>query len=111
VEGPMLKALWDAGVRLFGLSPAGLLRWADQFWGQVYRGCGTLTFDSAQSCLSLDGVPAVLIRSTPWLEGLAGACDGVLQLCRVQGHTEVKRLDDTRAVLVVRIAGRAAPAS
>lgn len=99
LHSPLLKAIWDGAVTLFGLKPQGVLRWAPQFWDQLYRDCGTLRFDAERRCLVAQGAPEMLIASAPWTEGLAGAVDAVLELCRVQGQVRAER-DGPRGLLL-----------
>jgi hypothetical protein len=90
LRSPLLKSIWDGAVTLFGLKPSGLLRWAPQFWDQLYRECGTLRYDAQRKCLVAQDLPELLVASQPWCEGLAGAVDAVLELCKLEGQVRVE---------------------
>ncbi len=90
LRSPLLKSIWDGAVLLFGLKPSGVLRWTPQFWDQLYRGCGTLRYDAGRKCLVAQDLPELLVASLPWCEGLAGAVDAVLELCKVEGQVRVE---------------------
>lgn len=45
-DGPLLRPIRESAVRLFGPSPASLLRFFDAGWRSSFDGCGALSFES-----------------------------------------------------------------
>ncbi|NMB76054.1 MAG: hypothetical protein GYA21_13115 [Myxococcales bacterium] len=92
LTGPFLRGT----LRLFGLSPAHLLKLARQFWQVVYRDCGraeAVSIGPGESRIELFDIPPVMGTSPPYLKSIQGGIEGVLTLTRVQGSVE---LDTTR---------------
>ncbi len=100
LQGPMLRALWDSSVRLFGTRPDAILRWSPKVWSMVYRDVGELEWDSATQEVRLRDVSPSAWRARGFIESVAGAIDTVFELC---GTPLTSRVDtSTHGLLVVR---------
>ena len=82
IEGPLLRPLVEGAIKLFGFTPSSLLRWTGHAYQQIYRDCGGVEVSEDRRLVSVSGLPPVLRSSTAWLEGLAGAIDGTIRVCR-----------------------------
>jgi hypothetical protein len=82
MEGPLLRPLVDGALKLFGFTPSSLVRWAGHAYQQIYRDCGAVEVSEDRCLLRVTGLPPALRRSAPWLEGLAGAIEGTIRVCR-----------------------------
>ena len=92
LTGALLGGLVRSAATLFGLTPPALLRWAGRGYGRVCRDCGELAVtDSAEGLvrLSLTGLP-VELEAPSYLESMAGALEGFLDVCQVDGRAEVE---------------------
>jgi hypothetical protein len=81
LQGPMLRALWDSSVRLFGTKPDAILRWSPQVWSMIYRDVGELEWDTETQQVRLRDVSAAAWRARGFIESVAGAIDTVFDLC------------------------------
>jgi hypothetical protein len=98
-EGPLLRPVIDASVKVFGLKPSTWLAWIPRIWPAVVRGCGEIEVGarSPTACtLVYTGVPPVVARSHAFMLGLCGACEGTIQLCHITGHAQYRRLAEDR---------------
>jgi hypothetical protein len=98
IEGPLLRPLVEGAIKLFGVTPSSLVRWTRHAYLQIYRDCGDVLVNEDRTLVSVTGLPAHLRASQPWLEGIAGALDGTVRVCR--GDPKVtyaaSSTDDTR---------------
>ncbi|MFO0560907.1 MAG: hypothetical protein U0269_23010 [Polyangiales bacterium] len=99
LQGPLLRTLWDSSVRLFGLRPESILRWAPQAWALMYRDLGTVEWSSSERCLKMTRLDAAAYASNAFLESAAAAVDAVFSLCNERVSTVVERRDSGTAVL------------
>jgi hypothetical protein len=93
LRGPILGPLLRTGVRLLGLTPASLVRWAAHGWRSSMRHCGTVAGEllgPGHGRLVYAGLPAVCTASEPWLDSSQGSAYGALD---AMGATGVVRLD------------------
>ncbi len=111
LESPFLKPVLDAAVAIFGLRPAGLLKFFPRGWGQVYRNCGELSFSTDnRSWVELHhiGAPAEVARSTTYQRGVAASFSATFDICRVDGAFDVSLPEPDRVVYRARWGKRAA---
>ncbi len=90
-RAPLLKPLVDGAVRLFGLEPGGVLRFAPRVWETVFRHCGDMEVAGGESeaRISLVGLPPAL-RHHLFLVSIAGAVDATCDICRVRGQSSLE---------------------
>lgn len=96
-EGPLLRPLVDACVKLFGMSPLSWIKWIPQLWRAMVRDGGQLEVveDSANSAtLAYQDVPP-FASSPGFLVSMCGAFEGALALTHHQGRVSYL-VDDTR---------------
>lgn len=88
-RAPLLKPLVDGAVRLFGLEPGGVLRFAPRVWGTIFRHCGEMevTAGEREARVSLLRLPPP-VRHHPFLVSIAGAVEAVCEICRVTGQVD-----------------------
>lgn len=103
IEGPLLRPLVEGAIKLFGFAPSALVRWTRHAYLQIYRDCGDVVVNEERTLVSVFGLPSYLRASAPWLEGVAGALDGTVRVCR--GDPKVTYTasdsDDTRVDFLV----------
>lgn len=90
-QQPLLRTVVEAGVRIFGMTPRGLYRWVPHGWGTIYRDGGELTFEARvgeSAVLVHHDIPAPM-RSLPYLVGMAGAFEAVLDLAQADGEVRL----------------------
>jgi hypothetical protein len=110
-QQPLLRTVVEAGVRIFGMTPRGLYRWVPHGWGTIYREGGELTFEARagdSAVLIHHDIPAPM-RSLPYLVGMAGAFEAVLDLAQADGEVELEYVEPSnRALYEIRWRPRAA---
>lgn len=104
-RAPLLKPIVDGAVRLFGLEPGGVLRFAPRVWEIVFRHCGEMEVAprEREARLSLVRLPPPA-RHHPFLISVAGAVEATCEICRVKGQATVEPVEASsdRADLVLR---------
>lgn len=103
MEGPLLRPIIDAALRLFGVTPASVFGFLPRAWGAVYRDCGTIELgDVAESSLHVlyRGVPDAMAADA-YLDGIAGALEAVLELCKKSGRVTVEPVQGGQTRFVV----------
>ena len=96
VQGAVVGPLFRTGVRLFGMTPAALLRWAHRAWDVSFRGCGALRGEvdgPGRGRLVYEDLPAVCAASDAWMGSAQGSAYGAFDVCEVSG---VVRIDKRR---------------
>jgi hypothetical protein len=105
---PLLHHLIEGAVRVFGMSPAGLLKIAPRGRDLMVRGCGTLTFTNGSELRSgvlvLDHFPPSLFATGTTLEIVGATFEGFFEIAHTRGTVTVTEQDPTRAraVFLVR---------
>jgi hypothetical protein len=88
MQGPLFGPLLRAGVAVFGLSPAGFLRWARRGWDLSFREAGSLdgeVIGPGRGRLMYRDVPRELAASNAWVESTASSFYGMLDFTRTTG--------------------------
>jgi hypothetical protein len=110
VRGPLLRAMADTALRLFGTTPRALARWAPRSWGLVTRGLGTIidaTEDDPQrATLAMEGYPPELAAAGSYVTGLAGTFEGFFTLTHTAGNVQVTRADTPRGAATFELTWR-----
>ncbi|HEY3818254.1 MAG TPA: hypothetical protein VGL81_13835 [Polyangiaceae bacterium] len=93
LRGPVLGPLLRTGIRILGVTPASMIRWAGHGWNSSFRNCGSVSGEllgPAHGRLLYSGLPAVCTTSDAWLDSAQGSAYGALD---AMGATGVVRLD------------------
>lgn len=109
-EGPMLKPIVDGAIRIFGLSPAGMLKFAPTAWAHIYRNCGALEYKVLRPGaveLHNTGAAAQVVHSEAYLTGVTASIGAVLDVCRAKGEGTYRR--EAEDHLVFRFDWRSGP--
>jgi hypothetical protein len=89
VETSTLRPLMETVVRIFGLSPAALLRGAPQGWRATFRDCGELSVVRGEVAIVwLRGLPEPFHDRT-FQVAMAGTFEALLQLSRTEGQVDL----------------------
>jgi len=97
LDMPLLKGLLEACIRLFGLDPRSILRWAPRAWSILFRNCGSLQHDPASSreetLMLLDDFPRQPFSSGTFPLALAAAFEAAFTVTRTTGAIDVLSVD------------------
>lgn len=96
LRGPIFDALVKTGVRILGVTPAAMLRWAHKGWEASFRNCGVVegrTIAPGRGEMLYSGLPAVCTASDAWLDSAQGSAYGALDVLGVAG---IVRIDKAR---------------
>ena len=81
-EGWLLRPV-VVGLSALGLTPQGALKRVPTGWSLVYRDCGSLRYERADArgiTLVHDDVPDAMLENLTYLEGIAGAFEGIAEI-------------------------------
>jgi hypothetical protein len=103
-EQPVLRSLVQGGLAILGRSPSRLLGWAPRVWALLYRDCGSMRceINDASARLVLEDLPPEITASRNYLVGSAAAIGGLFDLLRIEGSSELERLEGARAEFLLR---------
>lgn len=95
---PLIKPALEGALRLFGASPASLVKMTGRAWAVASRNCGSYSCEDESGkrrCVSVvRGFPARLYRrSEAWVESALGGYEGFFAPFRLQGRASVGELD------------------
>ena len=96
LRGPIFDALIRTGVRILGVTPSALLKWAHKGWEASFRNCGLVegrTIAPGRGEMLYTGLPAVCTASDAWLDSAQGSAYGALDFLGVEG---IVRIDKSR---------------
>lgn len=100
VESKTLRATVTGALRLFGATPASLMKLAPRAWDLLAREAGKLTAnmdpDRSNGRLTVTDFPVEYFRSASFAEGLVGVIESFLDICETTG--EVTLTSNTPAV-------------
>lgn len=102
---PLFRSLLEGGKRIFGATPAGVLKWMPRGWGLSTRGCGTFSTDIASTTATITLEDASLSSrqaSTGYTS--KGTILGLCDLLSIEGTVDVddSRMEDGRFVMHAR---------
>lgn len=86
---PMLRSVIDGAVRILGLSPGKLVRWAPRIWPLVMKDAGVMRVESQEdgaATVWLEGLPPLIADEGDYLAGTAAAIAAVFDLAGTAGH-------------------------
>ncbi len=86
-DGPLLRPFVNALQRV-GLTPHAALKRVPYGWNLVYKDCGKVRYErvgDTEALLVHEGAPELMCESAPYLVGIAGSFDGVMQIVGGRG--------------------------
>ncbi|WP_394822797.1 hypothetical protein [Pendulispora albinea] len=92
---PWIRPLRDTAIRIFGLTPRGLYRFAPRFWDAVYSRSGELIcLSRAEGAVTivLNNIPKAMLGAPGHLTAMAGALAAALEFCEVRGDVWMRPL-------------------
>jgi len=105
-SGTLLKPFINSAVKLFGLSPKGILRLSKQFWRAVYRNCGqimTVQDEPRLAHVVFESLARQVIDSPMYRASMLGTLEGVLKICQVEGSATLEEMDRASGKLVLAV--------
>lgn len=97
---PMLRAVIDGAVRILGLSPGKLVRWAPRIWPLVMKDAGVMRVASekeGEATVWLEGLPPLIADERDYLMGTASAIAAVFDLAGTAGDCRLVEHGQGRA--------------
>ena len=94
LRGPLFGPLVLTGMRILGMSPGSVLRWADRGWQMAFRHCGRLHGEVLApnvGRLTYLELPSICTKSDAWLDSAQGSAYGVFDLCEVDGIVRIDK--------------------
>jgi hypothetical protein len=94
LRGPIFDGLVKMGVRILGVTPKALLRWAHKGWEASFRSCGMVegrALGESKGELLYSGLPPVCTASDAWLDSAQGSAYGALDLLAVSGVVRIDK--------------------
>lgn len=110
VQTGHLSGLLQGVVQLFGLTPAGIVRWIPRGFAEVHRGVGELRIAEVHEGLArlvLEDLHPSL-AGEPWLLAVAGSFELALEVSGHDGEAALESAGPERAVISLRWRQRAA---
>jgi hypothetical protein len=95
-QGPLLKTMVDAAIRIFGIDPASWARWVPKGWALVFRDGGAWTVarvEPGHVAFRLEGLPDACIRDRVWLSSVASSLSAIVEIAKAQGGFELTDAD------------------
>jgi hypothetical protein len=115
---PLLRKFFDAAIRLLGLSPSSLLKWAVHAWEYSFQGCGKLSYrlireddGGGEVEMVLEGFPPDFMRSGTFVESLAGTFESFLSQANREGMVDITGRFPKAGHVVYRVSWKQAPAA
>ncbi len=105
LEGPLLRPMMTAALRLFGLTPAALFRVFPRGWPAVYRAVAevdVLAHGPRCAEVVLRDVTEVLFDHEHYLQSMAGSFAAVFDVCRTPGSVTLEILDRPASLVSYR---------
>jgi hypothetical protein len=104
LRGPVLGPLLRTGVKVLGVTPASLLRWAPHGWRASFRECGQLKGElvaPGHGRLVYSELPEVCTASDPWLDSAQGSAYGALDAMGADGVVRLDKSERARGRMVL----------
>lgn len=93
----LYKGFVSTVIKLFGLSPATILRHLDRGWRQILVECGKIEVEKLEprsGVALLRELPAMCLASDPWIDALVPGMTVLYELVRTPGEVAVARRGD-----------------
>lgn len=106
-DGPFLRPVVQGALRVFGVTPKGILRHIDNTWDAGTRHAGRMevTFGEHEATIHHRG----MVADEVWLHGFIGLLQGVLELTDCDGAVDMRLADDDHPVYTLRWQKRMTP--
>ncbi len=109
LSAPLLGPIAKGAVRLFGPTPAAIVRWTPRAWPHVYSACGELGASACESSATLSwrAIPQALRLSSSFARALGHAFGAFFDFTNTDGEVEadLRELDAGRVVYSFRWKG------
>ncbi|MGZ3454064.1 MAG: hypothetical protein ACXWUG_12500 [Polyangiales bacterium] len=92
LRGPIFDGLIKTGVRILGVTPGVLLRWAHKGWEASFKNCGVVegrVLEPGRGELLYSALPSVCTSSSAWLDSAQGSAYGALDLFGADGIVRI----------------------
>lgn len=102
IFGPLLRT----GTKLFGATPATLLRWMHRGWDASFRNSGHAAGEvlgPGRGRVVYSGLPPVCTASDPWLDSAQGSIYGSLDVVGFEGVVRVDKTGRNEGRMIVEI--------
>ena len=100
MDTTLMRPLLDGARRVFGLDPRKALKLVKQGWTVVFKDCGHADYECLEdtsAVVRLFDLPEVMLGTPSYVRAIAGSMHGLLDVCGVEGTTEVLEASlDTR---------------
>lgn len=106
LEGPVLRSVFSVTRRMFGISPAALLRATPVAWPAVYRGFGKMRHVSSSlnsACVELHDVPQEILEWEAYPRSFEAILGGLIDVCGATGRSSLV-VDRTRRTFTIELA-------
>lgn len=102
-ERPLLRALVQPALRIFGRDAAGVSRWLPRAWQALFKDAGTMQVEAAAgaSRIVIDEFPTGVPDADAFVWALAASVDVLHELTRTRGTTRVASFRGGRIELVL----------
>jgi uncharacterized protein (TIGR02265 family) len=106
-EGPFLRPVVQGALRVFGVTPKGILRHLDNTWDAGTRHAGRMevVLGEHEATIHHRG----MVAAEAWHLGFVGLLQGVLELTGFDGTVDMRRADDGHPIYDVRWQTRKTP--
>ncbi len=97
-RGPLLRAIVDGALRMHGVRPNSIMKYASKGWSLLSRELGTLQVVDGERSIDVlyRGFPVAIDPRGIFAHGFVGTYQAVLTRCDVVGSCEVLELDPSR---------------
>jgi hypothetical protein len=96
-DGPLLRALTQAGLSLLGRDLKRLASWVPKGWGLTFQHVGTWAVqpdpDRPEVHLALSGLPPACLEGDDWIQATASSLSAICTLAGVSGRVRVRAVD------------------
>jgi hypothetical protein len=104
VKGPVFGPLFVTGVRLFGVSPATIIRWGSRGYEAGFKNAGRIVgrpLGPGRARLEFSELPAVCTASEGWVMSMMGTTYGIYDVLGVEGviRADMRALHEGRVNL------------
>jgi len=93
IKRSMVSGMVEAALRLFDVTPQGLFKTMPRGWGATYKDAGVVTVAAVpplSTRLTFVDLPASM-RTSLYLESIAGGLETVFDMCHVDGKIVIER--------------------
>jgi hypothetical protein len=106
LRGPVLGPLLRTSLRVLGVTPTSMVRWAGHGWTSSFRHCGAMSGElvgPGHGRLLYSGLPAVCTASDAWLDSAQGSAYGALDAMGASGVVRLDKSDRARGCMTLDV--------